>query len=384
MARFAFFMLPEPGHILPTLRLASRLQKEGHSVTYLSPPYLRNFFRTYGFDSANILESISPKEPVEIWRAPAGTEVFEMLFFHLQSLKVSLAELLGPDLDRVAFDVLVCDGVISARWGEALKSMLGRPVVSLHAVLPEDFSNCPAGIRQIVLCPEEFCLNEERCALPAGTNRFLHAEPSVFRARVSEHLRIEMKGPEPLIYCSLGTQTSRYGSGRLTIMKSIVEAVKRLPVQLIISAGGGRDILDLQSLPHNVTVLPTAPQLDLLHCARVFITHGGLGSLKESIMAGVPCLVIPFDIDQPRNAARIEYHGLGRACVPKECHPERIRDLAALLLEDRETQFRVSRMSRVFWRYENMAPGADLLVQSVLPKGSGGEVTKGTGAGLSD
>lgn len=53
------------------------------------------------------------------------------------------------------------------------------------------------------------------------------------------------------------------------------------------------------------------PQLDLLAECKLFITHGGLQSLKESIAYRVPMLVYPVWWDQFGYAARVAYYGLG-------------------------------------------------------------------------
>jgi UDP:flavonoid glycosyltransferase YjiC (YdhE family) len=67
----------------------------------------------------------------------------------------------------------------------------------------------------------------------------------------------------------------------------------------------------LGRLPENVLVVEYAPQLDLLRQARVLICHGGLGTLKEAILCGVPAIVFPQAFDQWGNAARVAHHRLG-------------------------------------------------------------------------
>ncbi len=65
----------------------------------------------------------------------------------------------------------------------------------------------------------------------------------------------------------------------------------------------------------NVKILSFVPQLDFLKYADAMITHGGMGSIKECIQAGVPMLVYPLDkkMDQPGNGARVQARGLGLA-----------------------------------------------------------------------
>ncbi|MEM9824777.1 MAG: nucleotide disphospho-sugar-binding domain-containing protein, partial [Bacteroidota bacterium] len=53
------------------------------------------------------------------------------------------------------------------------------------------------------------------------------------------------------------------------------------------------------------------PQQFLLRYCSMFITHGGMNSVKESIMEAVPMLVYPIDIDQVGNARKVTYKKMG-------------------------------------------------------------------------
>ncbi|KXN68649.1 glycosyltransferase family 1 protein [Conidiobolus coronatus NRRL 28638] len=63
----------------------------------------------------------------------------------------------------------------------------------------------------------------------------------------------------------------------------------------------------------NFKILNWAPQEAILNHphTKLFITHGGLDSIQESIQSGTPMLAIPHFGDQPRNAVRIEELGIG-------------------------------------------------------------------------
>ncbi|KXN68650.1 glycosyltransferase family 1 protein, partial [Conidiobolus coronatus NRRL 28638] len=60
-------------------------------------------------------------------------------------------------------------------------------------------------------------------------------------------------------------------------------------------------------------ILKWAPQEAILNHphTKLFITHGGLDSIQESIQSGTPMLAIPHDGDQPRNSRRIKEVGVG-------------------------------------------------------------------------
>ena len=78
------------------------------------------------------------------------------------------------------------------------------------------------------------------------------------------------------------------------------------------------------------------PQLLVLDNADLHITHGGLGSIKESIYYEVPMLVYPLDLvyDQNGNGLKVEHHGLGLRGVFNQDKPPAILDKIIKLIED--------------------------------------------------
>uniref|UniRef100_A0A1I7VHN8 UDP-glucuronosyltransferase n=1 Tax=Loa loa TaxID=7209 RepID=A0A1I7VHN8_LOALO len=67
-------------------------------------------------------------------------------------------------------------------------------------------------------------------------------------------------------------------------------------------------------LNKHIRVLSWIPQTDLLHHSKskLFITHGGLKSLKEALCAKIPTLFLPVFGEQVRNSWLAQYHGFGR------------------------------------------------------------------------
>ena len=102
----------------------------------------------------------------------------------------------------------------------------------------------------------------------------------------------------------------------------------------------------LPAVPH-IHFFSLLPQLQVLGLADAFITHGGLGSLKEAISYGVPMLAYPLDLrwDQAGNALKVEYHGLGikgnlRAETPEVLAEKIERILCTNEFRQRVTRFR--------------------------------------------
>jgi zeaxanthin glucosyltransferase len=111
------------------------------------------------------------------------------------------------------------------------------------------------------------------------------------------------------------------------------------------------------STPPNAIVVKWAPQIEVLKRATMMITHGGLGAVKECIVCAVPMLVVPFRWDQPHNAARVVFHGLGARCESSAISFGRLSQLIDAVIADREIRKRVEEMSRRFNEVEGSGIG---------------------------
>ncbi|MGV6475750.1 nucleotide disphospho-sugar-binding domain-containing protein [Azotobacter vinelandii] len=116
---------------------------------------------------------------------------------------------------------------------------------------------------------------------------------------------------QPLLYCSLGTYSHVYPHAR-RLFSAVVDALQRRPdLQGIVQIGTAAEADIFGPLPTNIRVLKHAPQIEVLARASLFITHGGLSSVRESLQFGVPMIVFPCWMEQPGNAVRVVHHGLG-------------------------------------------------------------------------
>lgn len=118
----------------------------------------------------------------------------------------------------------------------------------------------------------------------------------------------------PLIYCSLGTLPPTNLPDVIRFLESVITATKTLDCILVISFQlNAEQKANLVGEHTHVYIFDSVPQLVVLDMASVFINHGGLNSIKESIEAEVPMLVCPAyaTYDHHGNTARVVYHGLG-------------------------------------------------------------------------
>lgn len=113
-----------------------------------------------------------------------------------------------------------------------------------------------------------------------------------------------------IIYASFGAWDKGDDAG---FLQRLIEVARGRPRwAIIVGLGGRRDPDEFGNVPSNLHLLAWAPQTAILEHADCAIHHAGISSINECLRAGVPMLVYPFDfLDQPGNAARIEFHGLG-------------------------------------------------------------------------
>ncbi len=130
----------------------------------------------------------------------------------------------------------------------------------------------------------------------------------------------------PLLYASMGTLQNKLTG----VFEMIIESVAPLPMQVVISKGGG-GVDVVTPIPDNVLMVDQAPQLRLLERASLAITHAGLNTALECLSHGVPMLCLPVTNDQPGVAKRVEWLGVGRAIpVNRVTVPKLTRELAKL------------------------------------------------------
>ena len=105
---------------------------------------------------------------------------------------------------------------------------------------------------------------------------------------------------------------------------------------------------------------------------QAFVTHGGLGSLGESIQARVPMLVFPLFFDQPNNAHRLTEAGVA---LPLHFREEsitaaKVASRLSRLTTEPSFAYNLERQYQISVRAGGIGRAADLLEDSLLWKGN--------------
>jgi UDP:flavonoid glycosyltransferase YjiC (YdhE family) len=123
-----------------------------------------------------------------------------------------------------------------------------------------------------------------------------------------------------IIYCSFGTYYTGPSKLISDFLENLLEVIDSIDNCILIVSVNNYIIETLKlrfhqqlALKKNIHFFTKVPQLEVLKKTDVFITHGGMGSVKEAIEYGVPMLVYPLDPqnDQNGNALKVEYFKFG-------------------------------------------------------------------------
>ncbi|MFT3924758.1 MAG: glycosyltransferase [Myxococcales bacterium] len=418
-----FAMLHESGHLNPSFKLAKALIARGHRVSYLAIPDAEPLIAPQGIPTLPLWPDLFPAGFVAqeeklstLARRRAITRRYDELLRRLErragELFPSAPDLLVVDVTQPQFAFwgrragvpflylntslpqthdrgvppLRSGRSFHPEWSHKLQAeldwerfLLKRRVSAAAADLggmcpPYDLARKRAkrfGVRrreldwrtaympqlrdvlELGLCPPAFDFPR-----PAAPRRIAIASVDLERSERPFDWSA-VPDDKPLIFCALGGQRYRPEDVPGFFARLVSMMTTHPDWHLLLCVGKHVAPSSLGALPDNVSVRESAPQLAVLRRARAMITHAGLGSVKECILNGVPMLAVPLDVDQPANAARVAYHGLGLLADVRDSTQEELSSKLRRLLTDRELQARMARMRERFLEVEQSDRGVE-------------------------
>ncbi|QUI21847.1 hypothetical protein HZI73_05835 [Vallitalea pronyensis] len=127
-----------------------------------------------------------------------------------------------------------------------------------------------------------------------------------------QNIRFPFKklGNKPIIYISMG---STHWKQCLHFYEVCIHTFKQNNHSVVISTCNRQIYQKLKStkIPSHFTIKNYVPQIELLKRAGVYICHGGLSSIRESVSYQVPLIIIPTSFDQVIAAQQVEKFGIG-------------------------------------------------------------------------
>lgn len=173
-------------------------------------------------------------------------------------------------------------------------------------------------VDEFILLPKEFDFPtsgsnglQKHIGFLSAEKRNDHAN-SDYDAKAAEIQALKNKNAK-IVYCSFGTIELKNKKIVLPFLERLNQIAGSENFVLLISLKAQQDDIAKLQISERTYVFSTVPQLEVLCYTDVFITHGGINSIKEAVYSEVPMLMIPVhgDYDPKGNAARVVYHGLG-------------------------------------------------------------------------
>jgi MGT family glycosyltransferase len=393
MAKALFLGLPLHGHTNPSLPLVRGLVDRGDEVVYYSgQPFAAKIaqagarYCSYRNTLLTDAGQLSDRTDKMSWLLMRTTG--EVLADHLEAFRAERP------------DYVISDSV--APWGQWVGQVLDVPVVTSvttfavnrhvlafaasHGTRPKSARLVASKIRHVVkaallgrrLRREHGVKGTSIMGLMFGTSdlnivytsrhfqpcadsfddRFLFIGPSIGSRTETASRPCDDAAGGDVIYVSLGTLFNADPA----FYRHCFEAFGDQNLRVVMSIGAAITEASLGTPPANIVVKPWVAQLDVLRRASVFVSHGGMNSVSESLYHGVPLIVVPQMGEQEVVARQVEALGAGLYLAKKDVTPDRLRQAVKRVLGDERFRAQAALVRESFEAAGGAAHGADAIL----------------------
>ena len=149
---------------------------------------------------------------------------------------------------------------------------------------------------------------------------------------------LDRKSKMPLVYVSLGS------SGPAGMLQTVLDGLARLPVEVVASAAGKSEALNL---PPNARVADMLPGDQACAAASLVVCNGGNPGTYQAMVLGKPVIGIATNMDQFLNMAAVEDAGCGRLLRTRSVMAEDIRRVAGEMLHHPGMQAKTQALAKI-------------------------------------
>ncbi len=423
------------GRLNSSFEMATRLQKEGHTITFLCQPQTTKGIEANGFSCAEVPEiTFDYQDP----RRPLNASWFQKLrfhFSHLQSHYSAGKEILKleehqkvlaavqPDLilvdteihefifvaiklkipvklittwfsDTISFhspsvrtSIIPGKGFTGSKIGIAWSWLKMRAKINARVVLNRlTFENYrrwmfkkfarelgfdTAGMLVNTLPPlysftrlPILTMTMAELEFPhKRASNISHIGPMIFQKRIhalvgdtidnrlAEILENKKSQNHQLVYLSVGS----LAEGNVAFMQKVIDAMADVnEVVLIVSIGPKMKVTTFNVKATNVHLFNWVSQPNVLEVADCAIVSCGINTINECIHFKVPMLLYALGYtDQNGNAAKMEYHGLGKRGNMITDTTEQIRKNVLQMLNDQSSSDTLVKVHSTYTKYKD-------------------------------
>ncbi len=197
-------------------------------------------------------------------------------------------------------------------------ALLGAPSrlsISWKNVVGVDIGNYP----HIVLIPEEFEFGSYKAIDKDLHLGFLYKIPqeqlSDKEIEIIQKAKIAKISGDIILSIAFGSLYTRFRKKTDTILEKIAKALSNLSNKVFVVVIGRLEKIPSLFDELKYVNIDEIPLKGILEISDLHICHGGINTIKDCLFSHTPMLIFPLNKnwDQPGNAAKVEYHGLGMA-----------------------------------------------------------------------
>jgi MGT family glycosyltransferase len=338
------------GHIIPTLALVAELTGRGHRVSYVATDQFASLVETAG---AQVLRYALPASAsMRMNTANSTSDLVEMLQENAAIAGAAEPRFAGAPPDLIVYDTtaIFTGRVLSRNWRvpavqlsttfasndhfSLTKELYNRfPKQQDTAVIRDFIKGLTAFIAthgpnititgELLDSPEALSVvnvcREFQVAGDTFDERWVFAGPCLGDRAFQG--RWQPPGDDPVLLVSMGTMNYHH---RSAFLQTCVPAFAGLAWHVVVSTGMQVNPAELGPWPTNMEAHQQVPQLTILNCAKLFVSHCGMGGTMEALSRGVPILGVPQTPEQSIVADRVVKLGLGRK-VAWDIGPDELR-----------------------------------------------------------
>lgn len=386
MAKFVFVVPPLTGHINPTLSMGTALLERGHRVAWITLDQSLGDRLPVGGEllvihyDQNDLQKKDSEKYLDI--------ITKKIVYGIDSIKFLYEEVLIPLnrhsyegiadlLDQFKPDLVITDHQMFAGAIAATKknypyvtSVTAPAAIKVMDELPKVHE---WEVKQIVALQKEFGIlasSSIACsdlATLVFTSRdffgkmdlpehFKFVGPVFNRRKTSIPFRWEaFHTSQPKILVSIGTTFDH--EHKKAFFAKVIEAFAHEDLHVVVVS----DPALFETWPHNFTVQRQVPQLELLPHLDAVVCHGGHNTVCETLMNGLPMVVIPIAYDQSHVAGRVFRVGAGERLNFNRFKASHLKEAVNKVLYNDSYKIAAEQIKQSFMQAGGTERAADLL-----------------------
>ncbi len=181
---------------------------------------------------------------------------------------------------------------------------------------------------------------------------------------VPEEVKKVFNGQELKIYCAMGS------SGTPTILRATIEKLKSTPYRVVAATTSILDPEEFRPFADRFYVTRYLPATPVNEMADLAVTHGGQGTIQNSVWAGKPLIGVPFQFEQQGNLDMIVRAGIGIKIPMVEYSGERLLKEIERVAHNSEYLQNAKKMSSLFKSQNGAENSAQIILDFLNRKNS--------------